>query len=749
MKNKENHFKTAFKHVFCNDAESHTSIVVMIRARLTVFIFIVLALLEASASPARRGFFQMTQPDGTTFTAKLTGDEFCRILTTEDGCAITKDNDGFYQYAFFNADGSKVRSGYRVGEKTPALVTAESRRIPYNTLKALSRERRLERDRLHRKTIPTRTPPVRKKCLVMLVQFPDLEFKNPLTRKQEFEDMVNQAGYSTGGATGSILDYFNDQFKGACDFEFTVSDIVTVSRTHDYYGRNNEKGEDSHPGEIVTEACTLLDPVIDFSELAEMDNQLHKMCVKNIYVIVAGKSEAEGGDPDLIWPHQGWIKQDNFMLDGVTVTQYAMSTELVVHAKASTGTLQWGMAGIGTFCHEFSHTLGLMDLYDTDAEGSSGVADGLWYSTALMDGGCYNNFSRTPPCYNAADRELLGIGKSEKLTPGSHRLEPVNENGKYLILENPNDEYEFFLFECRKTSGWDTFIGASGLAIYHVDMTDKLAGWSDKSAKEITAHHRWIINEVNCNPDHQCADMIETSSDACSVSQAFFPYKNKNSFTPGSDPSFKFNDGTDSPYSIVNIRKEGDHVLFEVQNSADVLPKVADIHIEVYQDAAILSWTPDMPDVKDSVTFTWGETSKETKTLTVVPYESGKYAVVLEGLNPTTSYSYSIRYKKGPASGEAFEKDFLTKAKQDGKGAFIFLDYLSGVRDGGKFPAGTGLPLRVFNAIGEHVEWYYDGKQVTVDGSGYFHPAGSGTLKAIVSHANGSKDYLEKVITIK
>ena len=79
----------------------------------------------------------------------------------------------------------------------------------------------------------------------------------------------------------------------------------------------------------------------------------------------------------------------------------------------------WGLCSIGTFCHEYSHTLGLTDYYDTDEGGSGGVAKGMWNVTALMDGGNFNDNGDTPPAYNALDREILGIGKPEQMKIGT------------------------------------------------------------------------------------------------------------------------------------------------------------------------------------------------------------------------------------------------------------------------------------------------------------------------------------------
>ena len=713
---------------------------------------IIAALMFGTAAfcmPARRGTFLMYQPDGSTFLAQVRGDEFCRVLTTADGCTVARGEDGFYQYAVFSADGTRTPSGYKVGDKAPATVLGESRNIPYPLLEAKALKKRMALEsRKAMKARPASLRPaaetVRKHCLVVLAQFPDLPFQTE-TRQQDFTDLITQQGYSKGGASGSALDYFNDQFKGAYEFNFTVSGIVTVSRNHDYYGANNpqDNDNDSHPEEIVEEACRLLDPVIDFSQFDDDGDGE----VDNVFVIVAGRSEAEGGDADCIWPHQ-WYVPEGLVLDGKSISSYAISTELSVQGRRSSGQLIWGMAQIGTFCHEYSHTLGLDDLYDTDGEGSGGTADAMWFETDLMDGGGYNNYGKTPPEYNAVNRALLGIGQPEELKAGTWTLEPIGENGRYLVCRNPRNADEYFLFECRRQTGWDTYIGGSGLAIYHVDMSGNMAGYSDDAGKDVTALYRWQYNEVNCNPAHQCADMVETVSGAFSISQVFYPYKTRTSFTVNTDPAFVFNDGTEAPWSVTDISYKDGKVTFNVYNSAEVLPKVASFNCETYQDAMILTWDSDIEGSTKDAVVTWGETSGQTREVTVSPYSPGKYSLTLEWLNPTTAYSIRIVFRNGELSGDSFEYDTLTKARQGEKPPYIYLDYLSGVRVNGMFPAGTGLPLRLANAIGAQVEWYFDSQKIGTDGSGYYHVTKSGTLKAVATLKDGSKNLVVKEITV-
>ncbi len=703
-------------------------------------IIIILIALVASGSAPRRGTFLMYQPDGSSFLASLKGDEFAKVLTTADGHTVTKGEDGFYRYAFFNPDGSREISTYKVGDNVPSMVLDGFRYIPWRALREKAAKVRSTRRGETGNYVRTRASQSNKKhCIVILAQFQDKTFLNGESRRQEFMDLITKEG------SNSVLDYFNDQFKGSYEFNFTIGPVVTLPKDLSYYGKNEDDkaGRDTNPQELVRDACMLSDPFVDFSEFDDDGDGT----VDNVFVIVAGKSEAEGADSDCMWPHQWYVP--NLSLDGKRILTYALSTELTVQSQNSTGQLVWGLCNIGTFCHEYSHVLGLEDYYDTDEDGSGGTSKGMWVSTALMDGGNFNNIGKTPPYYNALDREMLGIGKPEKMKTGTVTLEPVDRNGRYLILEHPSDPAEFFLFECRAPKGWDTYIGGSGLAIYHVDMSHNFAGWSDEAENNVNAEYRWSNNEINCNPSYECADMIETSSGAIDVRQAFFPYRTINSFNANSSPSFTFNDGTPAPFALAGITRNGENVTFTVYNSSDVVPNVTSLQGEIYQDAAIITWQSDIEGFDGEATVSWGETSGSSKSLTVKPYEAGKYSLTLEGLSPTKAYTVNVTFERNGVSGETSVLDFLTKASQDGKKPFIYLEYLAASRTSGKFLPGTGFPLRVYNAIGEKVGWTFDNSPVKTDGSGYFHPSKSGTLKATVYHSDGSKDILSKEIVFQ
>ena len=279
--------------------------------------------------------------------ARLKGDEFCKVLTTEDGCAVIKCDDGFYRLATFKADGGRVSSGFKPGDKTPDSILGDSRRIPWNTLRDRTSVIRRERKESIRFKPATRAEsPVKKHCVVILAQFQDISFIGGESRRQDIVDLITKPG------SKSVLDYFNDQFNGSYEFNFTIGPIVTLPKNHDYYGKNEDDkaGQDINPRELVRDACLLSDPFVDFSQFDDDGDGI----VDNVFVIVAGKSEAEGADSDCMWPHQWTVP--NLSLDGKRVYSYALSTELTVQSQNSHGQLVWGLCSIGTFCHEYSHT---------------------------------------------------------------------------------------------------------------------------------------------------------------------------------------------------------------------------------------------------------------------------------------------------------------------------------------------------------------------------------------------------------
>ena len=542
------------------------------RGIIATFVLI-LSGLNLFAGPAGKRPIYLSQPDGTTFQAVITGDEFTRIKTTTAGQAVVQDSNGWWCYAAYGNDGSKISSGWKVGSDTPADILAAATRIPYQALALKARESRLRmaehaedpifKRMADRQTIMTRSgsEPVIKHALVILAEFKDVKFEYG---KDDFINLLTEEGYSVNGATGSAKEYFDAQFGGKVSFQFDVSEIVTLGRDLAHYGGNVSSSagveSDRAAADMIYEACELADATVDFAKYDDDGDGE----VDNVFVFFAGGDEAEGAGDDCIWSHAWYLRDGagkSLVLDGKLIDRYACTAEMTRYATSSEG-IDQRLAGIGTFCHEYAHTFGLADMYDTDYEGSGGESEALWDHTSLMDGGNQNNSGNTPPFFNAIEREMLGMQTPVMLdADGKYRMQPIHKGGTYYRMNTDTDE-EYYLFECRSNDSWDKYIGGKGMLVYHIDKSFRLAGYSDSYGMDLKARQRWnYYNEVNCRPDHQCADLIEAMPGASSVKGVFYPAGGIDSIPA---ERLAYWSGLTSVMSFNDITMEGDDVSFSV-----------------------------------------------------------------------------------------------------------------------------------------------------------------------------------------
>lgn len=427
-------------------------------------------IVSLNAVPAYPGKMTVRQPDGSTITVIKHGDEWGHWMTDTYGNVLKRDNKGFL-----------------VADKNTSIAQ----------MRKTSAARRLEkRRRAAANRVSTPIALGEKHFLVILVEFKDKKFSNA---RDDFSNLLNKQGYSANGAVGSARDFYYDNSHGKFTPVFDVYGPVTLSENMAYYGGNDEMGDDMHPEEAVVEGLTALKSQIDFSKY---DNDGDKW-VDLVFMYYAGYGEADyyGDDcDDTIWPHQWDIRYagKSFSSNGYSVSSYACSNELI-----GNGEYQGKLAGIGTACHEFGHAMGLPDFYDVDYD-ENGEAAGL-FSYSTMDSGSYNNEGRTPPYFNIEERIILGwldaSAIREFAASGTVAIPNVDENVAY---QTPTDMAgEYFLYECREKKGWDAYIPAAGLVVYHVDKSSRYVNITDYG--NVQASQIWSqYNSINENGSHPC-----------------------------------------------------------------------------------------------------------------------------------------------------------------------------------------------------------------------------------------------------
>lgn len=450
-------------------------------------------------------------------TLVLRGDEHMHFHTTADGFVVCQADDGGWYYAL-QAEGRMVPSavlahdaGQRGATETNMLkqrLSADYDSLLKADLSSRHRQRLMQcnDERLaRRKTlgVPTHYKGS-KRGLVILVDFANLKFSS-LDAHEEYTQMFNQKGYQKNNHIGSVHDYFWDQSYGEFDLTFDVVGPVTMSRNYGYYGMDYSSDDhDMNVREMIVEACRLADGEVNYQDYDwDGDGEADQ-----VFVIYAGYGQASGGSSNTIWPHESHLREP-VSLDGVRISQYACSNEKY---RGSDG--EDKPMGIGTACHEFSHCLGLPDLYDTNFTGGYGMS--YW---SLMSSGSYNgpNGMGEVPCgYTAYERWFAGwldfveIDSSQRIdSMPSLSQEPV----AYKIV-NDNHPAEFFTIENRQGHKWYSYAyrlqGAHGLLITHIDFDQKA----------------WSGNVVNCFFRHQrmtpvVADKSHGSFDADVASDLF------------------------------------------------------------------------------------------------------------------------------------------------------------------------------------------------------------------------------------
>lgn len=502
--------------------------------------------LNANAVPAKRGMWRTIKlTDGTTVAVELRGDEHGHFYADRAGNTYQMVEDGLFK----KADVRDIIDGKPGSMK--AKIKAQLRQKEIDNRKKAPRRA---------SGIPTDKSKFlgKKKGLVILAQFSDIKFSTTTPGQfgcssvnALYNKIVNTRHLDMEPFYGSVKDYFIDQSDGKFELDFDVVGPVTLTNSRSYYGGNGiwysqkknsqktliEDLGDLHNGYMAYEAINLAanerktdGTAVNFKDY-DWDNDGE---AEVVYIIYAGQGEADGGDKWTIWPHKWtlsaakyieeaikdlitnnsnyyfWMltgnnsytqvttammnvtSQANFITKNNTkIDTYACSNEL------ATNDTHTQLNGIGTICHEFSHTMGYPDAYDTDYS-YTGPQMGSW---DLMNSGSYNGSwnggndswntidAGYRPCgYTAFERWCAGWIEPTELTDpqkitnmkplGGTRAGGSSDHGEAYVVYMPDSEKsiegEYYLLENRQWANWDYDLPWFGLLISYVNYDKTL-----------------------------------------------------------------------------------------------------------------------------------------------------------------------------------------------------------------------------------------------------------------------------------
>ena len=444
----------------------------MKKSLLSILLF--LMAVGSWAAPVYPGVALITQSDGTQLNVYSYGDEDFCYYTTADGVLLAHNGRDFC-IAEVGVRGELTPTAQLAHE--PALRSAMERQLASSQdltrfESSMTREhqsRRIMREPVSGPTTlfpHTGTP----KAIVILVDFPDEPFSLP-DPKASFEPYLNSMtplenlGNREDANICSVAKYFQLVSKGDFVPQFDVYGPVTMPRNLSFYGGTEKGGGGEKMDSLLKHACIATDAEIDFSQY-DANNDGY---VDLVYVIYAGYSESfTQNKGECIWPKSGTVNAGKF--DGKTIKRYGVNNELNGFPGSYSSAPLLRINGIGLFCHEFSHCMGLPDLYPVpNSLKENNQSMEAW---SVMDYGEYLTNGHYPAAYTAWEREAFGWVTIEDLTESQQlELKPLDAGGTAYRIYNDNDETrnEYFIIENIQQTGLNAAQKGHGLIVYHVD----------------------------------------------------------------------------------------------------------------------------------------------------------------------------------------------------------------------------------------------------------------------------------------
>ncbi len=451
--------------------------------QLSLIICLMLCSLTTWAAKAESIPVQVRQADGSVVTVILRGDEHINWYTTLDGVLLVQGADNNYYI------GKVEKSGNLIATKQLAHEAHTRSQAELNLIAKQDKEKFFayvnkiaeESENAYDNSPLTRSPIIDSgyngvpyfphtgspKALVILAEFQDTTFtiqdtKKVFTNYLMNEDHFSDKRYNQDQNYKGVRGYFKDCSYGKFTPIFDVVGPIKLPKAHAVYGAGNDRMD-----LLLADACAAVDGMVNFADYDANNDGI----VDLVYVIYAGHSANTSGNKDTnIWPKSGTITISN-KFDGKSIRRYGVSNELNGSEKTSKNNKK--INGIGLFCHEFSHTLGLPDIYayNTDAENQDNQGMEYW---DIMDGGTGIRGGRVPASYLAWEREVMGWMNIDELKNDItiNNLKSIDNDGKAYKIVNPKNSNEYIVLQSIQKGAWNQGWGdntyGKGLFAYRI-----------------------------------------------------------------------------------------------------------------------------------------------------------------------------------------------------------------------------------------------------------------------------------------
>lgn len=305
------------------------------------------------------------------------------------------------------------------------------------------------------------------RVLTILAAFQDLGFtvNSPAQAFTQYlnADKQEDLGNKNTLNVASVRQYFETCSHGQFSPQFDIVGPVVLPQTMAFYGGKSSNGSDDKFTEFCQDAMNQAMPLV--SDWSQYDNDGDGR-IELVCIVFAGFGQNQGGADSTIWAKAS--VKNMAVNDSLKITRFNCSPELF-HPQ-----LPDYINGTGVFIHEFSHCMGLPDLYATTSRAY--VNNQGMESYSIMDYGLYNYNSFAPCPYTAWEQETMGWTEIEEVKGDEVKSEkfiadllPLIEGGKAYKLCNADNDRDFIVMENIQQRGLNKKADGHGLLVYHVD----------------------------------------------------------------------------------------------------------------------------------------------------------------------------------------------------------------------------------------------------------------------------------------
>lgn len=462
-------------------------------------LLLMLTLLMSINSWGAKAFpgpYTFTQPDGTKLSVTLHGDEYFSYYTTLDGVILVREGNTFY-IAEISDEGDIKGSGilaHNNGARSSKEISFIQQQDKEKLFNGDAIKKAIRRVPISNNVVPKYTPHTGSpNIVVILTEFQDVKFtvNEPVNAFNEFFNATkpfNDYGNHNKSNLGSVRLYFKHMSSGMFEPNFHIFGPVTVPQNMKYYGGSNDKGTDEKADSLVKHA---VNSVMNLG-LADLNSDEYDADndgnVDLVYIVYAGHMQNMAGPNESVWAKASYTTKN---IGTKKVRRYCMSGELLRPTRPGY------IASIGVTCHEFSHCLGLPDLYVTSSYYADNQEMEFW---DLMDGGENLRNGWQPAAYTAWEKEAMGwpvdIQHLTEESASADISKPTTEGGTAYRIVNPRDANEYIMLENIKKDGWN-------FGCYIPDVIN-VEDYNGYKGGILAYHMKYPYSTVNMGNDPNC-----------------------------------------------------------------------------------------------------------------------------------------------------------------------------------------------------------------------------------------------------